>query len=81
MTQELSTAYMISYSIVAIIMVVLLSILLLRNIYVDDIEPFDDDEEGGLVIYCEGPDIPLPTGISLHKTDWEPEYNKPKQYA
>jgi len=81
--EPLPLPYMLCYSMVVIILVLLLSYFLLRDIFKDNIQIYesDEDEEGGISAYYDEPDIPLPPGIGRPINDWEPEYNRRKEYV
>lgn len=72
-----------AFTIVLIMLFIALIYLLMKDkgghgSYEDE----DDDEDGGVSpIHWTSPDIPLPPGIRLPLDDFEPEYNKRKEYV
>lgn len=84
----MSLQYTIAYSLALFICFSALGIFMLRNLYNEDINLYNDDdgdndsEDGGSNVPTNQlPDIPLPPGISLPINDWEPEYNNKKIYV
>ena len=81
----MDSLYNMAYGAVLFFFTALLAILLIRTDYKEALDLYengDPDEDGGwgeLLRDC--PDIPLPPGIGLPVSDWEPEYNKRKEYA
>lgn len=81
--EHLSTFYVFCYSVVLITLILLLSYFLLKDTYNVDIQIYknDEDEEGGISAHSVGPDIPLPPGVGRPINDWEPKYNRIKEYV
>ena len=80
--ETLTLSYKLCCLSVVLILVLLLPYFFLRGIFKEDIRIYDnDEEEGGTLAYYEGPDIPLPPGIGRPINDWEPEYNRRKEYV
>jgi len=82
--QALSPTYMFFYTFIFTLLVGAVGAYFLRRTYHEALDEYfndDDDDDGGWYTYNELPDVPLPPGISRPINDWEPEYNKRKEYA